>query len=199
MAEKVDLRVVKTKRNIKQAMISLLNEKDFHDITVKDVLDRALINRSTFYRYYKDKYDLADQLCKSCLDGARGILEERFQMDNHEELVRITGKMYRYILAEKDTIEALIKVKTDSTSLYKDFAALLKNSCLEFLKSLHAEMPDEFADYSGTLYASAVMATISWLSENNYTNYLSAGDAEEKITKILTRLSHVLDGVFEST
>ena len=55
MNEKIDLRVVKTKRNIKSAMVSLLNEKDFHDITVQDILDRALINRSTFYRYYDDK------------------------------------------------------------------------------------------------------------------------------------------------
>lgn len=198
MNEKIDLRVVKTKRNIKSAMVSLLNEKDFHDITVQDILDRALINRSTFYRYYDDKYDLAKQLCKSCLNGARNILEEPFQMDNHDELVRITKKMYDYILDEKDTFEALLKVKTDSISLYKDFGVLLKKSCVEFLKVLHPELPHEFADYSGTLYASAVMATINWLSENNYTNYLTDSSKEEKITRILLRLSHVLDGIFET-
>ena len=42
------------------------------------------------------------------------------------------------------------------------------------------------------------MATINWLSENNYTNYLTDSSKEEKITRILLRLSHVLDGIFET-
>ena len=188
----------RTDRDITNALLLLLEKNRFEKITVAQIIEEAGINRSTFYRYYDDKYDLAKQLCKSCLNGARNILEEPFQMDNHDELVRITKKMYDYILDEKDTFEALLKVKTDSISLYKDFGVLLKKSCVEFLKALHPELPHEFADYSGTLYASAVMATINWLSENNYTNYLTDSSKEEKITRILLRLSHVLDGIFET-
>lgn len=198
MDKKVDLRVIKTKRNIKAAMISLLNEKDFHDITVQDVLDRAIINRSTFYRYYKDKYDLAEQLCGACLNSARAILNERFQAGSRDEMVCITRKMYDYILEEKDTIEALMKIKTENISLYQDFEKLLRSGCLEFLNSLHPKMPPEFADYSSALYASAVLATVGWLAENSPASYLSANDMEEKTTKILFRLSHVLDGIFDA-
>lgn len=50
-----DLRVVKTINNIENVFLDLLQERDFSAITVQDILDRALINRKTFYRYYKDK------------------------------------------------------------------------------------------------------------------------------------------------
>ena len=51
-----DLRVIKTKKHIEDALIDLLYQKDFHAITVQDILDTALINRSTFYKHYADKY-----------------------------------------------------------------------------------------------------------------------------------------------
>jgi AcrR family transcriptional regulator len=40
------------------ALVSLMKEKTFDDITVQDVLDRAGVGRSTFYAHYRDKQDL---------------------------------------------------------------------------------------------------------------------------------------------
>ncbi|WP_241522238.1 TetR/AcrR family transcriptional regulator [Staphylococcus intermedius] len=39
-------------------MLELLNEKQFNVITIQMICERAEINRSTFYRYFEDKYDL---------------------------------------------------------------------------------------------------------------------------------------------
>ncbi|MEZ4669414.1 MAG: TetR/AcrR family transcriptional regulator [Anaerolineae bacterium] len=36
-------------------------EKGFEAVTVRDITERAMVNRSTFYRHYLDKYDLLDQ------------------------------------------------------------------------------------------------------------------------------------------
>ncbi|WP_244833921.1 hypothetical protein [Clostridium sp. BJN0001] len=63
-----DLRVIKTRKNIEISFIYLLSKKDFCKITVQDILDKALINRSTFYKHYNDKYRLAELLCKEVLD-----------------------------------------------------------------------------------------------------------------------------------
>ncbi|WP_462394824.1 TetR/AcrR family transcriptional regulator [Lentilactobacillus parabuchneri] len=62
MTEAETLTQKRTRRIIKQAMINLLQSKRFDDITVKDICDSALIHRSTFYRYYQDKIDLADDI-----------------------------------------------------------------------------------------------------------------------------------------
>lgn len=68
-----DLRVRKTRKNIENSFISLLKEKDFHKITVQDILDRALINRSTFYKHYMDKYQLAETLCNGIFDVLKWV------------------------------------------------------------------------------------------------------------------------------
>lgn len=44
-----DLRVIKTKKNIEESFLRLLEKKSFSEITVQNILDEALINRSTFY------------------------------------------------------------------------------------------------------------------------------------------------------
>jgi AcrR family transcriptional regulator len=62
LKEITDGRVRHTLRQIKEAFIALLLEKGFEAIRVSDIVARAQVNRSTFYRHYTDKYDLAERL-----------------------------------------------------------------------------------------------------------------------------------------
>src|SRR5262249_52372875 len=56
-----DLRVRRTRWLLQKALIELTIEKGFADVTVQDISERAMVNRSTFYRHYQDKYDLMSQ------------------------------------------------------------------------------------------------------------------------------------------
>ncbi len=49
-----DLRVLRTRKTIKEAFVELMEEKGFDAITVKDITTRAGINRGTFYAHYQD-------------------------------------------------------------------------------------------------------------------------------------------------
>ncbi|MEH6908621.1 TetR/AcrR family transcriptional regulator [Neobacillus drentensis] len=53
-----DLRIIRTKESIREALVELIDEKGFEAITVKDITTRAKINRGTFYSHYQDKFDL---------------------------------------------------------------------------------------------------------------------------------------------
>jgi len=55
---KTDRRVLRTRDRLGDALIALVQEKSFDEITVQDVLDRAGVGRSTFYVHYNDKNDL---------------------------------------------------------------------------------------------------------------------------------------------
>jgi len=55
-----DPRVKRTRAMIRQSFMDLLAAKDFEDITVQDIVDRAELNRATFYNHYQDKYELLD-------------------------------------------------------------------------------------------------------------------------------------------
>jgi len=56
-----DLRVLRTRKLLQKALIELSSEKGFANVTVRDLTERAMVNRSTFYRHYLDKYDLLSQ------------------------------------------------------------------------------------------------------------------------------------------
>lgn len=63
----MDLREKRTKRNIKNAFISLRKTKALERITVKELAELAEISKATFYLHYCDIYDLSDQLQKEVI------------------------------------------------------------------------------------------------------------------------------------
>lgn len=64
---KCDPRVRYTQMIIKKAFSELLQQKPMNKITVREICDRAEINRNTFYKHYQDCYDLLDQLKEEAL------------------------------------------------------------------------------------------------------------------------------------
>ncbi|MDX2077163.1 MAG: TetR/AcrR family transcriptional regulator [bacterium] len=59
-----DLRVKRTEKSLRNALISLILKKGYDAITVQDIVDEAETSRVTFYRHYKDKAELLT----ACLD-----------------------------------------------------------------------------------------------------------------------------------
>ena len=57
-----DKRIAKTKKNLKNAMLAMLGEKDFEHITITELCRAAEISRITFYSHYSDKYALLDEI-----------------------------------------------------------------------------------------------------------------------------------------
>jgi AcrR family transcriptional regulator len=55
---KTDRRVLRTRDTLGDALFALMQGKNFEEITVQDLLDRAGVSRSTFYVHYRDKNDL---------------------------------------------------------------------------------------------------------------------------------------------
>lgn len=57
-----DLRVKRTIESIKKSFEELICEKDYEKITVKELCDRAMINKKTFYNYYPTLDDLLAEM-----------------------------------------------------------------------------------------------------------------------------------------
>ena len=67
--EKSDRRSLRTRRLLGDALMSLLLERRYDDITVQDLLNRADVGRSTFYAHYYDKDDLLASEVERMLDA----------------------------------------------------------------------------------------------------------------------------------
>lgn len=64
---KIDRRAMKTRKAIFEALAELLCEKEFRQITVQELSDRADVHRVTIYKHFMDIYDIYKQLEKLIL------------------------------------------------------------------------------------------------------------------------------------
>lgn len=71
--KKEDRRIQKTKAAISAALFDLLEEKDFDQISINDIADRAKVNRGTIYFHYADKFDLLDKIIEDRLEDLRAV------------------------------------------------------------------------------------------------------------------------------
>ena len=69
-----DLRVRRTQKLIRDALIELVEERSFDAITVGDITRRAMVSRTAFYRYYRDKFDLVEKLYEEMMTMVVGEL-----------------------------------------------------------------------------------------------------------------------------
>ncbi|SRR6266702_3697121 len=67
--EQADLRVRRTHKLLWEALIAELSERAFEEITVKDICERAMVHRTTFYKHYEDKYALLEQGMRQMYDA----------------------------------------------------------------------------------------------------------------------------------
>jgi len=79
---KVDRRIIKSQKAIKKAVIELMSETSFDQITVKDIVDRADVSRKTFYLRYLDKFDLLDKLIEEHINEMQEICESASETDD---------------------------------------------------------------------------------------------------------------------
>ena len=88
-----------TARKMDEALITLLEKKDFAYITIKEICDTAGVNRSTFYLHYENTADLLNETTRYILDkhfsyysiDKKGVYE-RFENCEKKQLVFITAE-----------------------------------------------------------------------------------------------------------
>jgi AcrR family transcriptional regulator len=82
--EKQDRRSQRTRQLICSAMLALLFERRYDEIIVQDVLDRANIGRSTFYKHYFDKEDVLDSIAG---DQLKQLSQQLTQRDTKQRII----------------------------------------------------------------------------------------------------------------
>ena len=136
MKTKTDLRVVKTNKVLFDALLKLMKEKNFEKIKISDICEEALINRTTFYAHYEDKYELLlaliDNLKDSFLNELKKNENEYLTKEYLIELLKISlnhidqnREVYRSILSNNRNgilMDFLIEV------MQRDMELRLKNN-----------------------------------------------------------------------
>lgn len=65
-----------TEKRIETSLLQLMKEQTFETISIRQLIDLAEVNRSTFYRHYLDKYDLLEKIENRLLDDLQAYYQE---------------------------------------------------------------------------------------------------------------------------
>lgn len=90
---KSDLRIIKTKKNIRQAFIKMLCEMDYEKITVQELSKRAMIDRKTFYAHYDTLDTLLEELQH---EMAKNFMERTKNMKRPRDIDKVTREFFLY-------------------------------------------------------------------------------------------------------
>jgi AcrR family transcriptional regulator len=104
--KKGDQRVRRTRDRLGDALVELLIQKPFDEITVQDVLERAGVGRSTFYTHYRDKNDL---FLSDAEDFFQGMATALSRFGDKSERVAPVQELFAHIAEVRPFYDALVE------------------------------------------------------------------------------------------
>jgi AcrR family transcriptional regulator len=107
--QKIDRRIRKTKKVLLQSLTKLMSEKKINNITVKELTDLADVNRSTFYLYYKDIFDMVEQIETEMLTDLSTAFEKfRKEANNYENFLTFFTYVFEFIQSNAELSKILL-------------------------------------------------------------------------------------------
>jgi AcrR family transcriptional regulator len=146
---------------LKNSLIDLLKIKPISAITVKEVCERADINRSTFYAHYHDQFDLLEKTEKEVIADIDAYLSQ-YDFSRDEESLQMVEKLLEYAAANFDLFHTLLIENRDHS-----FEKRVMNLARKYLiKHFGPNMTTDpvLSEYGGTFVISGSIYVIKhWL------------------------------------
>lgn len=184
-----DLRTIRTKEAIRDALVTLLDEKSFEAITVKDITTKAKINRGTFYAHYQDKFDLMTKYEDEIMFEMARIAKQDIQSfidatNSLEKTFPFAIAIFEYLDENSAFMKAVLGPKGDLSfqTRLKDFMweTMFENEPDPPLKKENLLVPGQ---YLAAYIASAHMGVIQqWLNNGRK-------ESPQEMAKILSTMT----------
>lgn len=170
---KTDPRVIKTLRHIDDALIDNLRNHAFRKITVDMICRSAMINRSTFYKYYSDKYELLDNYLSRVMKefeeataSTDFILASPYTISD-QQYVENFQKTIDYVYEHREVYRILWHSSIDRP-IYKEMESII---CANILKTIREDPAGShqitpYHTLYAELFSSNLMTMIRWWLSN---------------------------------
>ena len=124
---------------IKEALLSLIQTKEFSKITIQNIANQALINRATFYLHFLDKYDLLDKITEEVFHELSDLIKPTsYIIDNSVDSEKLQNMLI-----------LIFESVNNNISFYK---AILGNyGVIEIKKKLHELIKSKFKSEFSTV------------------------------------------------
>ena len=173
-----DLRVIKTKENIKNTFNKMIIDMDYKNITVKELTDRAKISRKTFYLHYETIDDLLKELQEEIIDR---FIKQDISYKNIDDIKKIIKYFFESSVHMSKLNEKLI-CSGSYAQVYEEINEAIMNHRAKKYKGVFSKNPYEdklvfayFASNSTILYR-------QWVKDGKK---MSLNDLIKTATKII--------------
>lgn len=125
-----NLRVRRTQKLLREALIELIEERGFDALTVGEITDRAMVSRAAFYRNYQDKYDLVEQIFAEAIQALINAIADPGTEHPPQVWVKFFEhiaeyeRLYRALLGRKGSPWFVLKMRASLADLFKEYARL---------------------------------------------------------------------------
>ncbi len=158
-----DRRVKKTNKALRETLIALLEKKPLNEITVKELAEAADINRSTFYFYYEDIYDMVDQLQNEIYDVfVETVVKPKNSMTSLEEYFEYIERFFNF--CKDNTAQCEFVLNNDiNNKLIDRIKAVVRENVPDSVKAYPLPSP---LYYLTTFAISAITGVVvQWLAD----------------------------------
>ncbi|WP_052343627.1 TetR/AcrR family transcriptional regulator [Bacillus massiliigorillae] len=126
----MDRRKRKSRKAIFDACVELSKEKDFQNMTVNEIVDRADLNRGTFYLHFADKFDMMNSFEDEMIEKIKDVLVNNIPKENFDkQFIQSRYNTVVYILKcyeENKELVQLLMSSSHSTSFQTKLRETLK-------------------------------------------------------------------------
>lgn len=167
MDKKVDLRVIKTKKILYETLIELMKTKTFEEIKVSDICTKALINRSTFYAHYEDKYELLLEFINSLKEEFINELSKNKNILNTREYYLEMIRLFLDHIENKKDIYNAIMINNRNSIMMDILSSVANNEVIKKMEAsnISTRVP---ANIIAKFYLGGVLNLgIEWLRDTN--------------------------------
>lgn len=163
-----DLRVVKTLESIKNGFVVCIEKKTFSSITIQDITIAAKINRSTFYKYYEDKYQLREVLVNETMKELVQSIEQHYLAEKKQIILSadILKQQLAFMWSRKDWYMFLWN-RNMELYVYEDMQQVFEKCLQKSFELLPQETVESISivqkhELFSKIFAACVMANIKW-------------------------------------
>ncbi|MBQ7064865.1 MAG: TetR/AcrR family transcriptional regulator C-terminal domain-containing protein [Firmicutes bacterium] len=161
MEKKEDRRITMTKRMLKETLIEILKEKDIYRVTIRELCNRADLNRTTFYKYYGSQFELLADMENDFLNFLSGAVK-----NNAGDAVKIITAACEYLESNLELARLLINNNVDPAFPQKVASLeIIKETILTNLDDHRSETEFEYL-YNYMTYG-AYRVICLWLNKEN--------------------------------
>lgn len=169
MARQLDRRVQRTRKMLRESLMSLILEETYDEISIQNITDKANLGRATFYLHFKDKDELLlevmDQLMEDILEQVPELSEVQWQLEDTKAIVKLFDfaaehyDLYRILIISSGGITA-------SRQLRKTIATRIVASIQGEIDRLGTN-PRLPADFIANHLTGSLLSTIYWWLDND--------------------------------